>query len=176
MDPLTIERIKLLHPVVRNEVLKAYLYINNMLLGKNVRLRLSTTYRSFEEQKELYTLGRIKPGKIVTNASEGLSAHNYGLAFDIVLLIDKDNNGSFETAVWDTKCDFDKDKISDWMEVVKHFKLLGWTWGGDWKSFSDYPHMEKTFGFTPKQLLLKYNNEETFEETIDAKTYKWVKI
>jgi hypothetical protein len=27
--------------------------------------------------------------------------------------------------------------------VVKTFKRLGWTWGGDWKSLKDYQHFEK---------------------------------
>jgi hypothetical protein len=27
--------------------------------------------------------------------------------------------------------------------IVKTFKSLGWTWGGDWKSLKDYQHFEK---------------------------------
>jgi len=27
--------------------------------------------------------------------------------------------------------------------VVKTFKRLGWTWGGEWKSLKDYQHFEK---------------------------------
>jgi peptidoglycan L-alanyl-D-glutamate endopeptidase CwlK len=176
MDRLTIEKIKFLHPIVREEVLKAYTYINNILLGKGIRLRFSHTLRSFEEQKQLYATGRSKPGKIITNAKEGLSMHNYGLAFDIVLLIDKENDGSFETASWDTRADFDKDRIADWMEVVNHFKKLGWTWGGDWKSFPDCPHLEKTFNLTPKQLLSRYNSGKIFTEIIDTKTYIWINL
>jgi peptidoglycan L-alanyl-D-glutamate endopeptidase CwlK len=176
MDRLTIEKIRLLHPTVREEVLKGYTYVNNMLLGKGIRLRFSNTFRSFEEQKQLYANGRSKPGKIITNAREGLSMHNYGLAFDIVLLIDKDNDGSFETASWDTKADFDKDRIADWMEIVNHFKKLGWAWGGDWKSFPDYPHLEKMFDLTPKQLLSRYNSGMTFSEIINGKTYTWINL
>lgn len=174
MDPLTIERIKHMHPSIRQDIEKAYLHVNNYLLGRRIRLRFSHTYRSFIEQEHLYSLGRSEPGKIITNAKAGLSIHNYGLAFDIVFLIDKDKNGSFETISWDTKADLDHDTIADWKEVSDYFKTQGWTWGGDWKSFPDYPHFEKTFGFTPKQLLTKYNNGETFEENINGKTYKWV--
>lgn len=176
MDTLTIERIRLLHPKIRQEVLNAYSYINHNLLGKYVRLRFSHTFRTFEEQKQLYTLGRSKPGKIITNAKEGLSIHNYGLAFDIVLLIDKDRNGLFEAVSWDINADFDGDTIPDWIEIVKHLKKAGWIWGGDWKSLPDYPHFEKTFGHNAKQLLTKYNNGETFTEDIEGKTYRWVKI
>jgi peptidoglycan L-alanyl-D-glutamate endopeptidase CwlK len=168
MDHLTIERIKLLHPAVREEVLNAYANINKTLLGRGVRLRFSYTLRSNKEQKELYAIGRFKPGKIITNAKEGLSVHNYGLAFDIVLLTDKNNDGVFETASWDIN--------SDWMEVVSCFKRMGWTWGGDWKSFRDYPHLEKTFGFTPRQLLARYAKGNTFNEIIDGKTYTWINL
>jgi len=60
-------------------------------------------------------------------------------------LVDKDKNGSFETASWETKTDFDQDSIPDWMEIVTIFKRYGWEWGGDW-TFRDYPHFQKTFG------------------------------
>jgi peptidoglycan L-alanyl-D-glutamate endopeptidase CwlK len=38
------------------------------------------------------------------------------------------------------------------MEIVKIAKLLGWEWGGDFKSRKDNPHFQKTFGFTVKHL------------------------
>ncbi len=31
---------------------------------------------------------------------------------------------------------------SDWLEVVEIAKTLGFEWGGDWKRFKDYPHLE----------------------------------
>jgi len=41
--------------------------------------------------------------------------------------------------------DFDGDGKSDWMEVVDGFKsILDVEWGGDWKSFKDRPHFEKS--------------------------------
>jgi peptidoglycan L-alanyl-D-glutamate endopeptidase CwlK len=39
--------------------------------------------RTLKEQAELYAQGRTKPGKVVTNAAPGFSAHNYGLAADL---------------------------------------------------------------------------------------------
>ena len=176
MDFLTIERINFIHPKVRQEVLKEYQHINDELLGKGLRLRFTHTLRSFEEQKKLYEMGRSTAGKIVTNAKEGLSMHNYGLAFDIVLLLDEDYNGTFETVSWDITTDFDNDRISDWMEVATHFKKSGWNWGGDWKTFKDYPHLEKSFGFTSRQLLAKYKNGDTFIEEINGKIYTWVNL
>jgi peptidoglycan L-alanyl-D-glutamate endopeptidase CwlK len=141
MDLITIERIKKAHPKLRDELEKDYIECNN-LLPKGVRLRFSSVYRSVEEQNQLFA----KRPK-VTNARGGQSIHNYGLAFDIVILKDKDNNGTFESA------SFDVDE--HWMKVVKFFKSKGWVWGGDFKSFKDGPHFEKTFGHTWQTLAKK---------------------
>ena len=141
MDLITIGRIKTAHPKLRDELEKDYIECNN-LLPKGVRLRFAYVYRSVEEQNKLFAQ-RPK----VTNARGGQSIHNYGLAFDIVILKDKDNNGTFETA------SFDIDEY--WKMVVSYFKSKGWTWGGDWKSFKDAPHFEKTFGHTWQTLSKK---------------------
>ena len=148
-DKITLDRIKTIHPILRVELEKDYIECNN-LLPKGVRLRFAYVYRSIEEQNKLFAQ-RPK----VTNAKGGQSIHNYGLAFDIVLLYDKDNNGTFETCSWDMVKDSDHDKISDWMEVTNFFKSKGWVCGGDWKSFKDAPHFEKTFGNTWRTLQTK---------------------
>lgn len=143
-DEKTLERIQLLHPKLRDEAILLYDDIIKELTGK-AACRFSYTLRTFAEQDALYAQGRTKPGSIVTKAKGGQSYHNYGLAVDIVLLVDKDSNGTFETASWDTKSDFDGDKKADWQEVVAIFKRYGWEWGGDWR-FVDAPHFQKTFG------------------------------
>lgn len=140
-----------MHPKLRDELKEQYLTIN-MRLPKGVRLRLTQTLRTFKEQSDLYEQGRSKPGNIVTNAKPGSSFHNYGLAFDIVILLDKDNNGTFESVSWS----LDK----HWMRVVDYFKSQGWTWGGDFKSFKDNPHFEKTFGYGWRDLINKEKDGE----------------
>lgn len=154
VDQKTLERIKLLHPKLRGEV--EDLYLNKIVpaLSGRAMCRFAYTLRTFAEQDALYAQGRTKLfdsagnrlGK-VTNAKGGQSIHNFGLALDIVLLLDN------KTASWDTVHDFDKDGKSDWMEVINIFKAAGWTWGGDWKSIKDAPHVEKTFGLTWKDCL-----------------------
>lgn len=151
-DKITLERIELLHPKLRQEAKEIYEEISEVLTGKAI-CRFSHTYRSFEEQDILF-LKRPK----VTNAKGGQSYHNYGLAIDVVLLVDKDGNGSHEAASWDTKTDFDKDNVSDWMEIVRIFKLYGWEWGGDWQ-FRDNPHFQKTFGYSIKELLKRHGED-----------------
>ena len=143
-DQKTLERIQLLHPKLRDEAGELYDEIVASLTGSAI-CRFAYTLRTFAEQDALFAQGRTKPGKRVTNARGGQSYHNYGLAIDIVLLLDRDKNGTFETASWDLKSDFDGDKRADWMEVVQIFKRYGFEWGGDWK-FVDAPHFQKTFG------------------------------
>jgi len=182
MDKITIDRIATLHPKIRERILDAYTHINNKLLGKGVRLRFAYTSRSIQEQDELYAQGRTKlfdnNGKrlgIVTKAKGGQSIHNYHLAWDIVLLIDKDNNGIFESVSWDTKADFDKDGTADWDEVVRYFKSIGSVWGGDWK-FTDKPHFEITFGKTWKDLKKLQDAGQVTSEVVNGKKYEYVRI
>ena len=158
-DKVTLDRIHLLHPDVRWEASEIYKEICEALNGR-VLCRFSHTLRTFAEQDALYAQGRTKPGRKVTNAPGGKSYHNYGLAIDIVMILDKDGNGTYESASWDTKLDFDGDGESDWIEVVEIFKRYGWVWGGDWK-FYDAPHFQKTFGYTINDLLTKYNSRAT---------------
>jgi peptidoglycan L-alanyl-D-glutamate endopeptidase CwlK len=130
-----------LHPDIRKEVIDLVSKINTEVLTSNVKMIVTQGLRTFDEQTKLY----IQVPK-VTNAKAGQSMHNYGLAFDFCLV----KGGK---ALWDVASDFDGDKVADWMEVVKIFKDAGYTWGGNFRSISDKPHFEKTFGHTWQQLL-----------------------
>jgi peptidoglycan L-alanyl-D-glutamate endopeptidase CwlK len=157
-DQKTLERIAFLHPRLREEAIDIYEEIVYALTGRAM-CRFTFTFRTFAEQDALYAQGRIKPGKIVTNAKGGQSYHNYGLAIDIALLVDKDGNGTFESASWDTKTDFDGDRKSDWQEIVAIFKRYGWEWGGDWK-FVDAPHFQKKLGKSIMELQALHKNNK----------------
>lgn len=155
VDIASMKKIMTLHPKIRFEVLHLFKVCDK----QNLKMRIVQGYRTFEEQDALYAQGRTKAGTKVTNAKGGQSYHNYGLAIDIVLLIDKDKNGSFETASWDIKTDFDADGKSDWIEVVNIFKRYGFEWGGDWK-FVDNPHFQKTFGKSINELYELHKNNK----------------
>ena len=139
-DQITLERIKLIHPKLRNEVLEIYDEISEALSG-SAMCRFSYTLRTFAEQDLLF-----KKVPKVTNAKGGMSYHNYGLAIDIVLIIDG------KSASWEIKKDFDGDGKADWIEIVNIFKQYGWEWGGDWQ-FKDSPHFQKTLGYSVRKLL-----------------------
>jgi peptidoglycan L-alanyl-D-glutamate endopeptidase CwlK len=136
MDQISIQRISQAHPDIRQTLLQQYKEANK-LLGKGARLRFAYVYRTPAEQDILFN----KRPK-VTNAKGWQSIHNFGLAFDIVLLYDNDGNGTFEEASWSQIKDFDKDSKADWKEIVTYFKSKGWEHGGDWKNFKDQPHFQ----------------------------------
>ena len=158
MDLITIDRIKEAHPKLRDKMLQDYKDANN-LLGKGVRLRFAYVFRSNALQDKLYNQ-RLK----ITNAKGGQSIHNYGLAFDIVMLYDNDGNGTFEEASYSMIKDFDKDTIADWKEVTNFFKSKGWECGADWKTFKDAPHFQFDYGFDWKVLKQRVDKGITITE------------
>ena len=73
------------------------------------------TLRTLEEQAALYAQGRSVPGRKVTNAPPGSSAHNFGLALDAVPL---------------------------WNRYGTCARLAGLEWAGDWTRFREFPHVQ----------------------------------
>jgi len=105
------------------------------------------TYRSFDRQLELYKQGRewdskkeswivISKKKIITNALPGLSYHAYGLAVDFAF--DADSKKAGIQWSWDNKF--------PWTTLGEYGKDCGLEWGGDWQTFPEYPHFQKTWG------------------------------
>lgn len=148
METISIKRLELLHPKLREEAILIYKEAVR-ITPVGVHPFITDTLRSFEESDALYNQpwdgkdndhdGRIdEKDEKVTNAPGGRSYHNYGLAFDFVNQI----NGKY---VWRVD--------NNWMKVVNLFKEADWTWGGNFKSMPDAPHLEKTFGYHWRELL-----------------------
>ena len=83
------------------------------------------TLRDNEYQATLYAQGRTKPGSIVTNSAT-TTFHGAGLAFDFC----KNVKGH------------EYDDAAFFLNVAIIAKAMGFTWGGDWKSFPDKPHLQ----------------------------------
>lgn len=150
IDKITLDRIGTIHPKDRDSANEMY-HKQCAALPDDIMLRYPYTLRTFAEQHNLFLQGRDgKGGSIVTNADQGLSYHNYGLAYDIVLIIDG-------KASW---------KVDEhWMKVVEIAKQFGYEWGGDWKKFPDKPHFQKTHGYSVQQLLDKFNKNDFIHNT-----------
>ena len=115
------------------------------------RVIITQTLRTFEEQDELYKIGRqgIPGEKPVTNARGGYSWHNFGRAFDIAFLV-RTPEGRWRIS-WDEDL--------PWEEVGKIGESIGLEWGGRWK-FQDKPHFQYRGGHTLAELRRKYYREQ----------------
>lgn len=107
---------------------------------EGIELRVTSAHRDCAEQNELYAQGRTKPGKIVTNAICGKSAHNYRRSVDVVEF--KDGKPLWENPRWEY--------------IGQLGESVGLEWGGRWKSFKDRPHFQDLGGKTVAQLYREY--------------------
>ena len=131
-----------LHPIVAGQVE----ILIEKTAEKKITILITDDYRSYEEQDKLYDKGRRTPGKVVTHAEGGESYHNFGLAVDFALQLENGN------VIWDVEYDGNRNGQSDWFEVAEIAKELGFQWGGDWRDFKDYPHLQMDFGLTIDDL------------------------
>ena len=90
---------------------------------------LTCTYRSPDEQNQLYAQGRTEKGKIVTQAKGGESPHNYNpsAAFDIGFIGLNKN------------LDWSEVNFKNFADIICKNPLI--EWGGSWK-FKDTPHFQ----------------------------------
>lgn len=106
----------------------------------DVPVRITSGYRSIEEQNKLYAQGRTTPGNIVTNAKGGDSFHNWRVAFDVCFKGDVPYPPT-NTAAGEAK----------WQKIGKIGEDIGLSWGGPRgeadKFTFDRPHFELTLGY-----------------------------
>lgn len=145
-DKVSADRIKTLHPLVRK---KATEFVNEAE-KQGIKLRVTSGYRTYAEQTALYNQGRTTAGGIVTNAKAGSSSHNFGTAIDVVQIVDG-------KAMWN----------GDWEKIAKIGKSLGFSWGGDWKSFKDKPHFEMNFGRSMAEMRKLKQDGKVIDDYID---------
>lgn len=113
--------LKLLREDVRVNVEK----LISICKEQGLPILITQTLRDDEYQATLYAQGRTKPGVKITN-SKVTTFHGFGLAVDFC----KNVKGH----------EFDDDSF--FLNVAIIAKAMGFTWGGDWKSFPDKPHLQ----------------------------------
>jgi peptidoglycan L-alanyl-D-glutamate endopeptidase CwlK len=129
---MSSRRIEDLHPDLQ-PLCRAFL---EQARTEGVDVLITCTYRSNAEQDALYAQGRTTPGRIVTNAKAGQSAHNFTLngqpaakAFDVVPLVDGKPQ-------WDAS-------HPAWQELGKIGMGLGLNWyGAPGSKFREFPHFQ----------------------------------
>ncbi|MGH7231006.1 MAG: M15 family metallopeptidase [Nitrospiraceae bacterium] len=140
---LNEQRLARLHPIL---AIRAHCMID-LCAYAEIPILVTHSLRTWEEQDGLYAIGRTIPpiGKkhIVTNAKGGQSYHNFGLAFDIVVL------DSMGKANWDAA-------HPSWKRAAGIGKSLDLEWGGDWTTFKDLPHFQYVCGLTTAECRELY--------------------
>jgi peptidoglycan L-alanyl-D-glutamate endopeptidase CwlK len=89
---------------------------------------ITSARRTMAEQQALYDQGRTKPGRVVTKAAPGSSAHNFGLAADLAPL--KDGK------IW-----WEAPKTK-WRAMADCARGIGLVSGYYFKTIFDAPHVE----------------------------------
>lgn len=123
-----ITDLQALHPFFRDRIVEL---IKNCK-EKGIELAIVETYRTHAKQNEYKGMG-----KKYTNSAGGKSKHQYGLAVDVVPIVDS-------VAVWDN--------AALWRKVGLMGEKLGLRWGGRWKKPYDPGHFEWTGGLTSSHL------------------------
>ena len=118
-------RLETLEPAFR---VKIVALLDEVQKATGRKWALSDGRRTISQQNALYAQGRTKPGKVVTNAKGGQSAHNFGLAADLWPMKGKDFDWTANQALFKTMADI--------------ARSMGLTPGYYFKSIHDAPHIE----------------------------------
>ena len=118
-----------LHPYFRDQVLNLIAKCR----AKGIDLVVVETYRTHAKQHEYKTMG-----KKYTNSGAGRSKHQYGLAVDVVPVVDS-------VAVWNNTV--------LWRKIGVVGEKLGLRWGGRWRKPYDPGHFEWTGGLSSSHLV-----------------------
>jgi hypothetical protein len=123
-----INDLRALHPYFRAKVNQLIANCN----AKGIELAVVETFRTKAKQNEYRAMG-----KKYTRSAGGSSKHQYGLAVDVVPMVDS-------VAVWSN--------LALWKKIGVAGEKLGLRWGGRWRHPFDPGHFEWAPGVTPQQL------------------------
>jgi hypothetical protein len=123
-----IADLEALHPFFRDKVIE----LIRVCKEAGITVAVVESYRTHSKQAEYYTMG-----KKYTSSPGGKSRHQYGLAVDLVPMVDS-------VAVWDNH------KL--WRKIGLAGERLGLRWGGRWRVLYDPGHFEWSGGLSRHQL------------------------
>ena len=123
-----IADLSALHPFFRDKITE----LINVCKKAGITLAVVETYRTPSKQAEYFAMG-----KKYTSTPGGKSRHQYGLAIDVVPVVDS-------VAVWNNH------KL--WRKIGIAGERLGLRWGGRWRVLYDPGHFEWTGGLSRHDL------------------------
>jgi hypothetical protein len=117
-----------LHPYFRDRIVE----LIHLCKAQGIELAVVESFRTHAKQAEYFGMGRK-----YTRSKGGKSKHQYGLAVDVVPIIDS-------IAVWDD--------TSLWKKIGVTGEKLGLRWGGRWRAPYDPAHFELVGGVSAYHL------------------------
>lgn len=123
-----IADLQALHPYFRDKVVELIQVCKSI----GIELAIVESYRTHAKQAEYYAMG-----KKYTSTPGGKSRHQYGLAVDVVPIVDS-------VAVWNNP--------RLWRKIGMAGERLGLRWGGRWRVLYDPGHFEWIGGLSRKEL------------------------
>jgi hypothetical protein len=117
-----------LHPYFRDRISE----LVEVCKKQGIELAVVESYRTHAKQAEYFGMGRK-----YTRSKGGNSKHQYGLAVDLVPVIDG-------KAIWENH--------NLWKTIGVNGERLGLRWGGRWRAPYDPAHFEWSGGITTTQL------------------------
>lgn len=138
----SLEKLKGVHP----DVVKVF---KEAIKNSPYDFRITHGVRTAEEQNKLYQLGRTIKGSKVTNCDGYVKKSNhqpkvdgYGYAVDI-FICGYVKDGKYIKTTSQEGYEYSKLKaVAEHVKAVAKKLNINISWGGDWKSFKDYPHFE----------------------------------
>ena len=145
MDFLT-ETSKKRFDTLNNDTKPIFEEFLNLCHANKFNVQVTSGSRTVDEQDNLYALGRTKAGRIITNAKGGQSAHNYGIAMDVVVI-----NRLGE-------CDWRFETYEMIAKLAQENGLMekGLFWAGEWKTFKEAVHFDLSNGRPIDEIKIKY--------------------
>lgn len=123
-----IADLKSLHPYFRDQIEE----LIRVCKAQGIELAIVESFRTHAKQAEYFGMGRK-----YTRSKGGKSKHQYGLAVDVVPVVDG-------AAVWEN--------TYLWRKIGLTGERLGLRWGGRWRAPYDPAHFEWTGGMTTTHL------------------------
>lgn len=123
-----ISDLNALHPYFRDKIIS----LINVCRQQGIHLEVVESFRTHAKQAEYFGMGRK-----YTRSKGGKSKHQYGLAVDVVPIVDG-------VAVWDN--------AALWKKIGVQGEKLGLRWGGRWRAPYDPAHFEWSGGITTTHL------------------------
>ncbi len=123
-----IADLQALHPYFRDRIVQ----LIKVCKAAGINLAIVESYRTAAKQAQYYSMGRK-----YTSTPGGKSKHQYGLAVDVVPIVDS-------VAVWNN--------YRLWRKIGMAGERLGLRWGGRWRVTYDPGHFEWSAGLTRQEL------------------------